>query len=410
MLHFTRPAPVASALAGCGRAPHHTVTIMPPLGYSTNLHVAETLDDIIAVVVPAAAAVRARLGWERLGIDLRLGLAALADGRWERLRATCDRAGLSAHTLNGFPLEPFQVAVVKDAAYRPDWHDPQRFAASVELLHAALALSDEPLVTISTVPGSFRPHGLVDADAIAAALGRWAAAAAGIQRDTGRCAVLCLEPEPWCLLEHSADVAWFWRGPLAGAGIMAATVALDGDAVAAHAAVARHLGVCVDTCHLAVAGEDPATAVTAMHAAGARIAKCQVSACPEVRDPAADPPGVAALRALAEPRFYHQTAAFSAAGSASRVLDLDQLDACLARLPHANVVRSHFHVPLTTPTRDRGLSATTVGSRAGLRAALAHGCTHVAVETYTWPLLATDQRDILAGTAAELALLAEWVA
>nr|MBA3708366.1 xylose isomerase [Planctomycetota bacterium] len=174
---------------------------MLPLGYSSNLHAAETLDEVVAHVVPFARSVRERLGWQRMGIDLRLGLAALAGGTAAiaALRSALDAAGLSAHTLNGFPLRPFQQARVKEQAYLPDWSEAERLRASLDLLSAALALSDEPLVTISTVPGSYRPFGPArnDARVIATALGRWAAAAAIIERDTGRTAVLCLEPEPW---------------------------------------------------------------------------------------------------------------------------------------------------------------------------------------------------------------------
>ena len=143
-----------------------------------------------------------------------------------------------------------------------------------------------------------------------------------------------------------------------------------------------------------------------MAAAGARIAKCQFSAAPEVRSPARDPQGVAALRALAEPRFLHQTAAASASGSLAKVEDLDQLERCLAMLPEATAVRSHFHIPVFREPVERGLSTTVLDSLAGLAACRAAGCTHIAVETYTWSILAATERDALAGTVREL----EWLA
>jgi hypothetical protein len=140
-----------------------------------------------------------------------------------------------------------------------------------------------------------------------------------------------------------------------------------------------------------------------MAAAGARIAKCQVSAAPEVALPDAE--GVAALRALGEPRFLHQTACASANGSLSKVEDLDQLDACLARLPNATAVRSHFHIPVFRVPAERGLSTTIADSLRGLAACRAAGCAHVAVETYTWSILAAGERDALDGTVRELAWL-----
>jgi sugar phosphate isomerase/epimerase len=384
---------------------------MQPLGYSTNLHAAETVEEIAAALGAFAADARNRLEWPVLGVDLRLGARAIADlaeaGPRDALRRALDANRLAAHTINGFPLGRFQAEVVKRDAYRPDWVDAERLAASVALLDIALALSDAPLVTISTVPGSYRPFGAErnDPAAIAANLGRWAAAAARRKRDTGRTVVLCPEPEPWCFLETSWDVAWFWQGPLAEHGLAACADDLDGDVLAARAALAGHLGVCVDTCHLSLAFEDQAAAVARMRAAGARIAKCQVSAAPEVANPHADPDGVADLRALAEPRFLHQTAARSASGSQVRVEDLDELDACLARLPGATTVRSHFHIPLFREPTERGLSSTVADSVTGLRACLAAGCTHVSVETYTWSVLEKRERDALDGTVRELEFL-----
>jgi sugar phosphate isomerase/epimerase len=385
---------------------------MEPLGYSTNLHAAESVADLCDALWSFAAVARERLGWKRLGVDLRLGSQAIAElaepAALQRLRATLDEAALSAHTLNGFPLGRFQADVVKREAYLPDWSEPKRLDDTLALLDIALALSDAPLVTISTVPGSYRPFGAGrnDGAAIATALGRWAAAAARRRRDSGRTVVLCPEPEPWCFLEHSHDVAAFWRGPLAAEGLAACTAGLDGDDAAARAALRDHLGVCVDTCHLSLAFEDQAAAVQRMRDAGARIAKCQVSPAPEVLDPGNDAEGVAELRELAEPRFLHQTAARSASGSLSKVEDLDQLDACLARLPGAAAVRSHFHIPLFREPVERGLSSTVRDSLAGLRACLAAGCTHVAVETYTWSVLAKRERDALDGTIRELGFLA----
>lgn len=389
---------------------------MPPLGYSSNLHPAEGADEVAATVRTFAGEARRRLGWQRLGIDLRLGSRAIADlGDAEalgRLRRALDDSAVEAFTINAFPLRPFQQPVVKREAYLPDWTMAERLADTRRLIPIALALSDGDEVTISTSPGTYRPlaAGAGVERVVASALGAWAAAAAIAHRASGRSVVLCLEPEPWCLLETSYDVAAFWRGPLAEHGLAAATAALDGDQAAARAALARHLGICFDTCHLSLAFEDQAQACARMAGAGARIAKCQVSAAPEVRVPRDDAAGVAALRALAEPRFLHQTAAATAAGSMAKVEDLDQLDACLARLPDAVAVRSHFHIPVFREPTTQGLSTTITDSLAGLAACRAAGCAHIAVETYTWSILAATERDALAGTVTELQWLQERMA
>ena len=354
-----------------------------PLSYSTNLHRAETPVDLVAEVLPFATALRQDLGWDRLGLDLRLGFAAL-DLDAVAFRRACDAAGLAIHSLNGFPLEPFQATVVKEGAYRPDWTDPRRLAATRRLMDLLLVLSDEPLLTISTVPGSFAPW-RAEPTAIAAALATFAVATREVEDRTGRRVVLALEPEPWCLMETTWDAVAFWQRHLAPTGLT------------------RWLGLCFDTCHASLAFEDPVEAVDRLTAGGVAIVKAQVSAAPEARDAA----GLAALARLAEPRFLHQTALRSAAGSVVRVSDLDQLSAAAARLPGWTAARSHFHIPLHARLPD--LASTAAESRRAVTALAAAGCTHLGVETYTWPLLAPTVADIRAGTAAELRELRTWL-
>ena len=381
--------------------------VSAPLAYSTNLHAAESAEEIAVALARFAGPLRQRLGWDRLGVDLRLGSAALR-GDLGALRRTLDAHRLSAHTLNGFPLRPFQAARVKEDAYLPDWSEPERLADSLRLIEAALLLCDDPEVTVSTCPGSFRPlgPGRNDAEGFARALGHWAAAACRARARTGRSVVLCPEPEPWCLLETSWDVAAFWSGPLAVAGVAAAAADLDGDVTAGRAAVAHHLAVCFDTCHISLAFESQSEAVARLLAAGARIAKVQVSAAPQAA--AGEPEQIAALAQMAEPRFLHQSATSDGRGGLARCVDLDGLLPCLARLPGAREVRSHFHVPIDAIRLSNGLATTAADSRLGLAACLAAGCRHIAVETYTWPLLAADEASRLDGTQRELATLQAW--
>ena len=358
---------------------------LPPLGYSSNLHAAESVSELERVLAGFTSDARSRLGWARIGLDLRLGSAAIREMTRDatalaRLRRALDHAGASAHSLNAFPLRPFQAAVVKADAYRPDWTEDERTNDTIAIIPIALALCDDAFVTVSTVPGSYRPFGHAKNDhaLIATHLGRFAGHAAKSKRTNGRTVMLCLEPEPWCTLETSHDTAVFWRGALADAGVAAAAAVLDGDERAGRTAIAEHLGLCFDTCHFSLAFEDQRAAVDRL---------------------------VAALRALAEPRFMHQTAAASASGSLSKVEDLGQLDTCLARLPNATAVRSHFHIPVDREPQRSGLSSTVADSRLGLAACLAAGCTHVSVETYTWSILAAHERDALAGTVRELQAL-----
>lgn len=384
----------------------------PPLAYCSNCHPGEGLDEIAAVLDHHSRAVRERLGWDELGIDLRLGSRAVADfalepAALERLRRVCDDARLRPFTINGFPLAPFQEGVVKEGVYAPDWTEEPRLADSLGLLRIAAVLGDGEPMTISTLPGSYKPwHRGRDVEpAIAANLGTWAAAAWKLARAGGSPVSLAIEPEPLCTWETADELAAFFRGPLVRDGLDAATRALDGDRAGAAAALEGHLGTCVDTCHASVEFEDQRAAVATLVEAGAPPVKCQFSAAPQVIEPGLRPAAVAELRAMAEPRFLHQTVAKGPSGIV-RVADLDRLDECLARCVDAVAVRSHFHIPVDGDPGGE-LTSTVADSLEGLGACREAGCTHIGVETYTWSVLAEEPGDVVEGTARELAWLAE---
>ncbi|MHC5068173.1 MAG: metabolite traffic protein EboE [Planctomycetota bacterium] len=386
---------------------------MLPLSYNSNLHPGETIDELIAALSRFTGPLRQRLGWQRIGIDLRLGSGQIhecqADPRaLTRLRRALDEAGAHAYTVNAFPLSPFQHGVVKDQVYAPDWTTQERIHDSMAAIGIACALCDDELITISTSPGSYKPWGPAanDPHAIAAGFGAWAAVAYRHAQASGRRVVLCPEPEPWCSLETSSEVAALWTGALAEHGVAAAAAALDGDHSAARQAIADHLALCHDTCHTSCAFEDQASAINTCAAAGAVPLKVQISACPETD--ASNSAGISALRALNEPRFLHQSAIERADASVVRLRDLDELDAGLAATTDAKRVRSHFHIPLDPPPSGP-LRSTIADSVAGLHAAVAAGAQHIAVETYTWSILAADEADALAGTARELAWLQEQI-
>lgn len=381
---------------------------MAVLGFNSNLHAAETVAEIEAGVLDLARAVRVGLGWPQVGLDLRLGQVAIAELQADArvlagLRAACDRAGVVVTSINAFPLQSFQAAVVKERAYEPDWSEPLRRHLTMALIPIAAALVPGEVVCISTVPGGFRPaiNGPGALTTLAVHLVEWAVAAWRFRQEGGPRVVLCVEPEPWCLLERGADVRALWR-QLAQAGLAAASARL-GDERAAQAVIAEHLGVCYDTCHASVMGEDPVTLIGELRQAGIPLPKVQVSAAPEVRDPAGDAAGVAALCALAEPRFLHQASLRSACGSQWWCRDLDELPRGLRALPDAVWARSHFHTPLFQPTRSQGLSSTIGETLTALP--LLVGAAAIAVETYTWSVLG-DAAEAVQGTIREL----EWLA
>ncbi|WP_329537878.1 metabolite traffic protein EboE (plasmid) [Streptomyces sp. NBC_01450] len=363
------------------------------LAYCTNVHPAETLDGVVAQLAEHCEPVRRRLGTDRLGVGLWLARDAVralnADpAAPRRLRTELDRRGLEVVTLNGFPYEGFGAEVVKYRVYRPDWTDPERLEYTSDLarLLARLLPPDVTEGTVSTLPLAWRTgFDEAAADAAHRALSELARRLDHVEQESGRSIRIALEPEPGCAVETTADAL----APLA---------ALPG----------HRIGLCLDTCHLATAFEDPARALAALDRAGIPVPKVQLSAALHAGNPQ-DPAVRSALAAFDEPRFLHQTRA-RAGGVLHGTDDLGQALAGDA-LPDTVPWRSHFHVPLHAPPAPPLTSTLDV-----LREALdvlvggpTARSTHFEVETYTWQALPPAARpatnaELADGIAAELRL------
>jgi len=369
-----------------------------PLSYCTNVHPAEDLDGVLGQLDRYAGPVREAAGLDTLGVglwlpaDLAHRLAASPDDR-DRLRAALARHRLTVHTLNAFPYGGFHAEVVKHAVYTPTWADPDRAAYTLACAEVLADLLPEGVDgSISTLPLAWRePWTPADDAAATAALAAVSAGLRELAARTGRTVRLAVEPEPGCVLDTVADVVG-WLEPRLGAG----PGQIDPE----------HVGVCLDTCHLAVSFADPVAAVRRIRQAGLRVVKVQASAALHVEDPA-DPVSRAAVARFAEPRYLHQVRERS--GGAVHAAD-DLPDALAAGgLPGAGAWRVHVHVPLhARPAAP--LSATTDVLRDAVTAVLRgpHGdAAHLDVETYTWAVLPDDLAaraadDLVAGIAAEV--------
>ncbi|MFE0025656.1 metabolite traffic protein EboE [Amycolatopsis sp. NPDC059021] len=355
------------------------------LAYCTNVHAAEDLDGVVAQLSRFGEPVRHACGAGRLGLGLWLARPVAAGlvadpAALRRLRTELAARGLEVVTLNGFPYRGFHEPTVKYTVYHPNWGTALRARYTMDLarLLAALLPEDAARGSVSTLPLAWR------SDWPAAArrgaherLDRLAAGLAELAGETGKRVRVGFEPEPGCVIETTAQAVEH---------------------------LARHdrdwLGVCLDTCHLAVAFERPADALARLAAAGLDVVKVQAS-CALQADAPSDPDTRRALESFAEDRFLHQC-------SEGGLRRTDDLGAALAgELSGRAPWRVHFHLPLHTdpapPLRSTRpqLSATLAALFGG-----AHARTdHVEVETYTWRVLPDSPTDtgLIAGLAAELA-------
>lgn len=363
------------------------------VAYGTNVHPAEDVAGLLTQMSTYGAGVRAALGVDLIGLGLWLPARAarvLASDPSAALQVkqALDRHGLEVVTVNAFPYERFHAPVVKRAVYKPDWFDPARLDYTVDCARALARLlpDDAARGSISTVPLGWRSPWYADRQQVAREhLDRLADELAKLANETGRTIRVGLEPEPGCVVETAADAVERLTG-------------INGD----------HLGICLDTCHLATAFEDAAEAVAALESAGLAVVKAQPAAALQVTEPS-DPAARAALEAFAEDRFLHQVRERHGGG---RLLGRDDLPDALAgarALPGRSPWRVHFHVPVHAElqhplqsTRDELMAALAV-----LVGGDSPVTDHLEVETYTWSVLPpgqrpADDRELVNGLAAEL--------
>jgi len=319
------------------------------------------------------------------GLGLRLGHVAaqqaMQHGTAESFGDWCKTNHQYVFTINGFPYGPFHQVPVKASVYRPDWTDPARRDYTNQLADLlSIWLPDGVPGSISTVPCWYAPDypdGSARETAKRACVQHLLDVAHHLDQiadKTGAEICIGLEPEPWCFLERSDDVVAFFRDtllPLAGANH--------------EAMLRRRIGVCIDTCHCALAFEDSTDVLLRCRDAGIRIAKIQISAALAAIQPTTK--SLERLQQFAEPVYFHQSSTRSKQ-NIRRWPDLPEALKDLAgESSTCDELRVHFHVPLFW-SGDAQLSSTRDTMTTAFWKLLATGiCPHVEVETYTFDVL-----------------------
>ena len=384
------------------------------LTYCSNIHAGETWPEVRDALALTLPRVRTELGFEGpLAVGLRLSAQAAAEldepDALDAFLAFLDYGNYYVLTINGFPYGAFHGQRVKERVYLPDWRHPAREEYSNRLAGLlARLLERRPDIegSVSSVPGAFREAvaGAADAEAVAAGILRHAAFLVDLRARTGRTIRLALEPEPACYLETIDDVVPFFEHRLFDRGAVSRAAGDTGIDISVDD-VRRHVGICLDACHMAVEFERPAEILRRLSAAGIRICKVQLSSALRV----ASRPGTdvgAMLRPFADDTYLHQVVQRDSTGRLLRYTDLpDALAAAAVDVSHADREwRVHFHVPIFLSSMN-GFD-TTQPDLVTLLQLLRAGdvCTSLEVETYTWDVLPAEYRnqDVSTAIAREL--------
>lgn len=368
------------------------------LTWCMNIHPTESWADCRAALTGPVAEVKRAFGGrfsaaEGFAIGLRFSARAVEELSDRNARAELAEI-ISANdyrpiTVNGFPYGRFHGGRVKEGVYQPDWTRPERLTYTNALADLMAELNPpNSFVSLSTVPGTFKPLAEGREVEMAGNMLKAAAHLVEIHSRTGVTIALAIEPEPWCFLETIAEAVSFFEQHLFSNEAAASLAQLTGLSRAEAAdALPRHLGLCYDVCHAAVEFEDPEASIKALRQAGIPIHKLQLSNA--LRIPAMNARARARLADFDESTYLHQVVS-RAGGSLHREVDLAP---ALARTDSdGEEWRVHFHVPLFTDeippfatTQDFLREILTLHRARPISP-------HLEVETYTWSVLPPELR------------------
>lgn len=356
------------------------------IGYCGNVHPAISVDQLIHNLIQHTAAVRADLkpnGTMPFGIWLSSQAVdeLMSPRKLLDLQATLADHSLIPMTVNGFPFGDFHQRVVKDSVYLPDWTDPKRLDYTLRLadLHHQL-LPPDAVSTISTLPLGWPGHQKPTSDFLNRCADHLRSCATQLDRryqKTGRFHMVCIEPEPGCILDSSGDVVDFFKRYLRPSEFPL---------------VAKHIGVCHDVCHSAVMFETQQDAIAAYADNGIAVGKIQISSAVEVNFDALDglqkTLALDRLKTFNEPKYLHQTHIRSREGHSRLYEDLPAaLASCNGGSPQG-IWRIHFHVPIffsgdgiINTTQNCIAECLSAVDRFGVVVA------HLEVETYAWTVM-----------------------
>lgn len=389
------------------------------LSYSTNVHPAESVEQLIEVLAKHVAPVsRGAFGDETAAVNLRLGrkqadelcahgtlpsTSTLSDGilsappgdACQKLIDALKANKLRVASVNGFPVLDFHAPRVKEMVYSPPWTDGGRVLTTLMIAKVlANLLGDAKESSVSVPTGTFK--GYNDGDEIKAQCAHFITELvrelARLERLTGKTIRIGLEPEPHTTGETIGEFIDYFKRFILVLADEKFPSQLGICAKEAEALARKFVTINLDLCHQAVEYEDAVEDLKRLRAEGIAVSGVHVSAALKLAEPAQNADGWSQLKAMDEPRYLHQVVAKLRDGTFARFEDLPDLwnprRLKGKKLEDFAELRCHFHVPLFAEWPG-ALKSTRDGVPAAVRFAAKEGITdNFVVETYTWNVLA----------------------
>ncbi|HZO75277.1 MAG TPA: metabolite traffic protein EboE [Ktedonobacteraceae bacterium] len=393
------------------------------LTYCTNIHPGNGWSEVYANLQRYGPALKQRLAPDaNFGVGLRLSgkesRELLHGERLQQFLQFLQVQGLYVFTLNGFPYGPFHQLPVKANVYTPDWRDDERVQYTLRLIEIlAFLLPDGIEGSISTCPLAYKGVDVGRGQApplpnpamwecLTRNIVHVAEVLVRLKQECDKFICLALEPEPDCLLENSDEVTQFYTRWLLtmGAEILASALAISKEKACSH--LLEHIRVCLDTCHLAVAYEEPVVVLERFERIGIKVGKVQLSSALKITFPDDELSRAEISRALepfAESTYLHQVVQQNRDGTFERYPDL--VMPCASDC-HMEQWRVHFHVPIFIGQFSLFQSTQDVIIAMLKLLMQKRFCRHLEIETYTWNVLPGELKiDVASMIAREY----EWV-
>lgn len=386
------------------------------LSYCTNIHPGESWQEHFNEIQKSVPVIKSKISPHLpFGIGLRLSNAACSDlsqGLYlQKFKSWLQNNNCYVFTINGFPFGDFHQSPVKDQVYSPDWTMPERVKYTKILFDILKEIVPDGMEgSISTAPLSYRHWFKNKKETIGAYekctlnILEVVGYLIKIYEDTGKTLHLNIEPEPDGLIENSSEfIDWYnkYYIPL-GKDFLKKRFGITGDKTEP---LRRHLQLCFDVCHSAIAYEKADIVFKELKNNNILIGKVQISSALQINLINNRDEKIKNLSDYNEPLYLHQVTAIDDQNKLHKFRDLSD---ALIQLNDKKFIecRVHFHVPVFSENYDL-LSSTRNNI---LQTLLSHKqckvSNHWEVETYTWNILASDFRlPINESIAREL----EWV-
>ena len=351
------------------------------LSYCMNVHPGNSWQEHFAAIKTCVPKIRKQLlaKEESFGLGMRLSAQAAKTlleqaQEIETLHEFFRAENLYPFTINVFPYGEFHQGGIKKKVYLPDWASPERLQYTLQVARILAKILPPGLDygTLSSMPIGYRdalnakqfPQILDNLNELILQLQK-------LEQDTGRLIKVGLEPEPDCLLDSTASICRFFCEQFRRHCKLPIEVQN------------RYLGICLDTCHLAVLYESPAECLQKLRQNQIPVVKIHLSAAPVF-----SAKQLPAAKAFVDPVYLHQSTVKILPEDATIRRFADLPDALtFAKAQPACELRTHFHIPLACPDSTELRSTFSELGSDFVRELQLSAVRHLEVETYTFAVL-----------------------